>query len=530
MVPARSCRGLRAALVLLWLAALPSAALAHATLVASTPANDAVLATAPATLALTFNEPVDPLALRIVDASGRATSITQIEQEGNRLILTPPAALGEGAHVLSWRVMSTDGHPASGSLTFWIGSGGIALPEIAVSVPAPRRAAIWIARLAIYLGLLVGVGGAFFRAWVEVSASTRAPALGCAVASLIGLASVVVSVGLQGLDVTDLPLRDLGRGVVWTAGVQGSFGWSAGIAVAALLLGLAAIRFDGTPARALSLTGLIGVGAALAASGHAAAASPRYLTVASVFLHGVGVAFWIGALLPLGFALRAGTDQAMASLTRFSSAIPFAVAALLVSGTALAVVQLETLTALWSTSYGWVLCAKLALVLLLFALALWNRRLTPRVIEGSAPAGRALRRSIGVELALVVAILGVVALWRFTPPPRALTAGADNFFTHLHAERAMANVTIIPGHAGPIEITIQLETPDEAPLVAQALTVTLSNPTVGIEPATVEAQGLGPGQWRVRMAAPVPGRWTLELGILISDFDQVTIEAPILIR
>jgi hypothetical protein len=32
------------------------------------------------------------------------------------------------------------------------------------------------------------------------------------------------------------------------------------------------------------------------------------------------------------------------------------------------------------------------------------------------------------------------------------------------------------------------------------------------------------------MSTPVPGRWMLGLGIVISDSDKVSIEAPILIK
>jgi copper transport protein len=177
-----------------------------------------------------------------------------------------------------------------------------------------------------------------------------------------------------------------------------------------------------------------------------------------------------------------------------------------------------------------VLAIKLALVVALLLLALWNRLwLTPR-IDNNGRARRRMRRSIFAELALVVVILGVVGLWRFTPPPRALVVANDDFFTHVHAERAMADVTLSPGHAGPIRIAVQLRTPDERLLNAKGLSVTLSNPGAGIEPATAEAQPAGEGQWRVAMAAPVPGRWTLRLDILISDFDSLSVEAPVLIK
>ena len=109
-------------------------------------------------------------------------------------------------------------------------------------------------------------------------------------------------------------------------------------------------------------------------------------------------------------------------------------------------------------------------------------------------------------------------------------SASDDFFTHLHGERAMAGVTVFPGRAGPLAITIALETPDERPLTATAVSVTLAGPEVGVAPATVQAQRLDDGRWRARMTAPVAGRWTLTLDIRISDSDQISMAAPILIK
>jgi copper transport protein len=63
----------------------------------------------------------------------------------------------------------------------------------------------------------------------------------------------------------------------------------------------------------------------------------------------------------------------------------------------------------------------------------------------------------------------------------------DSFFTHLHTEKAMANVTILPDRVGPVEITIQLETADKEPLTAAAVSVTLTNMESGVEPQTAQA-------------------------------------------
>ena len=59
-------------------------------------------------------------------------------------------------------------------------------------------------------------------------------------------------------------------------------------------------------ARALSAIALVGVGLSLAVSGHAATAPPEWLTRPAMFLHGVGVAFWVGALAPLVAMARTG--------------------------------------------------------------------------------------------------------------------------------------------------------------------------------------------------------------------------------
>lgn len=519
----------RALLLLLLTALIPSTAFAHASLIGSDPPDDALVMRAPATVTLTFNEPVSPLTIRIVDASGAATAVTDIRRDGARLILTPPSISGEGARVVSWRVMSADGHPVGGSTTFWIGERGNAASLTVRSDDMVLRGAIWLARIVIYLGLFVGVGGAFFTAWIGPRDTAAMGRIGVVV-SVAALVALALSVGLQGLDALGLPLSALSNGDAWTIGARGSFGHAVAFAAAGLLLAMLSFNLSPSLRRAMAALALIGTGLALAATGHAASAQPRYLTTPAVFLHGVSLAFWIGALLPLAFAMRGPRETAINVLMRFSRVIPFAVIALLVSGLLLATIQLERLDALWTTAYGRVLAIKLALVATLLLLALWNRLwLTPRIGKGGR-ARRLMRRSIMAELVLVVAILGVVGLWRFTPPPRALVAVNDDFFTHVHTERAMADVTLSPGHAGPIRIAVQLRTPDERLLDAKGVSVTLSNPEAGIEPATAEARPAGEGQWSASMAAPVPGRWTLRLDILISDFDSLSVEAPVLIK
>src|SRR3979490_1842667 len=137
------------------------------------------------------------------------------------------------------------------------------------------------------------------------------------------------------------------------------------------------------------------------------------------------------------------------------------------------------------------------------------------------------RRRLSSRLA--VGILCVAWMWCLTAG-LAVAAGDDDFFTHLHTEKAMANVTVSPGRAGPADITIQLETMEEKPLTAKAVSVTLSDVKSGTRLPTVQAEHGSDDQWHVRISRLAAGRWMLGLGISISDTDKFSVESPILIR
>ncbi|WP_225771590.1 copper resistance CopC/CopD family protein [Inquilinus sp. Marseille-Q2685] len=510
----------------------PQAALAHASLVQAEPAENAVLAAAPDGFRLGFNEPVSPLVLRLIRPDGTAVTLADARLEDATLVIPAPPGLGNGTHVLSWRVVSEDGHPVGGSIVFSIGAPGAAPPQAADTADRPVQAAIWLVRIALYAALFLGVGAVAFRAWV--APLPRGAARAAVVLMLLGLAAAPLSVGLQGLDALEMPLAGLGRRIAWATGCSTSYGATAALAALAMALGLAALALRrGRAAAAAALLALAATGTALAASGHAGAAAPQALTRPAVFLHAVGIAAWAGALLPLGLHLRAGGPDAAAALRRFSALIPFAVLPLAAAGILLAVIQLGRVSALWPTAYGCVFLVKLALLLALFGLAALNRwRLTAPAEAGDGRAARHLARSAAVETALVLAIFAAAAAWRFTPPPRALAeAEARPAAIHIHTAPAMADLTVTPGRAGPVTASIVVMTGDFGPLDAKEVTLVLSNPGAGIEPIRRKAARAGDGSWRVDgLVVPVPGRWTARIDVLISDFEIAKLEDMIDIR
>ena len=153
-------RGLGFLIALLLALAQSAPAFAHASLVRAEPADGAVLAQPPATLRLTFNEPVSPLVIRLIGPGGEVIS-PAVAAENTTVTLTPPR-LRQGSYVLSWRVISADGHPVGGSLLFSVGAPS-AQPAVPLSEgDAAVRAALWVAKVILYIGLFVGIGGAFF--------------------------------------------------------------------------------------------------------------------------------------------------------------------------------------------------------------------------------------------------------------------------------------------------------------------------------------------------------------------------------
>ena len=495
---------------------------AHASLVATEPGDGSVLAQAPKTVQLRFNEAVAPAVIRLIDAKGRARDDVTVRAAGETIVVTLPDDLPKGAQVVSYRVISQDGHPVAGSLVFSIGgvSGTVAPQTPAGSVDG----LIWLTRIGVYLGLFAGIGGVFFASWI---APNREGSNLILAALIAGLFSALASLGLQGLDMLDMTLGDLATSAPWQAAFASSLGPSLLVAGAAMAAGIVAQQSASAGlAKALSALAMAGVVLSLATTGHAATAPPQWLTRPTMFLHGAAVAFWVGALTPLVAMARRPTGALLPVLNRFSRVAGPVVGLLVLTGLVLAIIQLGSFRALIGTKYGIILSIKIALVAVLLGLAALNRfRLTPALALDPSKT-QPLVRSILVECGLVAAILAVVAGWRFTPPPRTLAASVvAPLAVHIHTDDAMFQVLISPGIAGADAFVLQLMDGDGSPLPAKEAILTLDLPERGIEPLERKATLGADGYWHVDdVPVPYPGRWHIRIEALVTDFRKVTLE------
>ncbi|MCA3450848.1 MAG: copper resistance protein CopC/CopD [Rhodobacter sp.] len=513
---------MRSLLFALLLALLPVQVLAHAQLRGSYPSEGAVLAVAPEMLTLEFNEAVSPLVLRLIAPDGRATDLDGTAQN-DTVSAAPPADLAEGTWLLSWRVVSSDGHPVGGSLTFHIG-------QPSATPPTPAELAAGAARMAAALRLvltvaLVGAVGAALHAGLVVRDAPsptlrRLATLSAVVAIPVGIALI----GVQGLDMLSLSPVALLTVQPWQAALASPLAVTVALVVAASVLAIASLNAATQGRRlALSLAAWALGALSFAASGHAAVAPPRALSLPAVALHAAALIFWMGALMPLLFALR-GPDPGPI-LRRFSGiAVPMVVI-LILSGATLTWAQAGSLSVLARSAYGMVLGAKLLLVAGLLALALRNRLvLTPALASGHAKAAPRLACAIRAEIVLGLAILALASSFRLTPPPRALIETAAPLYAHIHTDRAMADIRLIPGQAGPVEVSLGFQTGDFGELVPREVEVVFAQPEAGIEPIRLIALQGGDGLWHAGpVTLPVPGRWEVTLRLLVTEFERLTL-------
>ncbi len=517
--------------MLLWLG-LAATASAHASLNATEPRDGSVMAVSPAVIRLTFSEPVSPTSLKLTLPDGRPVVLDAFVVKDKLVEVVPPADLSNGTHVLSWRVVSQDGHPIGGSIIFSIGHPGAASPRIGDGVDWQVRVGLWGGKIALYVGLFFGIGGTFAASWfANGSRNALQPIV---TALLAGFAGTMISAGFQGLDTVGEPIGRIFDAEVWKAGFATSFGRTVVFMFAALALAaLALASGPGRSARWISLSALVTAAFALSLSGHASAAEPQWIMRPAVFLHVAAISSWVGALLPLAAEFRRGGSDAAIALRRFSNFIPLSVAVLLIAGLILTYIQVLKIEALVTTSYGRVLLIKLGLLILLFALACINRwRLTNRAERGEAAAVKQLIRSIVAESLLVLFILGVAASWRFTPPPRSLILEASEpAIVHIHSAKGMAEMQVTPGNAGPVTAAAIIMKEDFSPLDPQEVSFVFSNPKAGIEPIRRKADRQQGNTWSVTgLVLPVAGVWIVRVDVIVSDFEIMKLEGEVEIK
>lgn len=502
--------------------AAPAPASAHAALVATDPGEGAVLASPPDEVVLTFTEPVEllPGGIEVHTPDGETVPAAPASRDA-KVVVDVPELAATGTYLLTWRVLSRDGHPVVGSLSFSVGAPSAPpVPQAARAAGSPGALQAVVQAL-VHLGFLLAAGLALFAAWLLPREEPLVPARrrirrAVRVAAVTGALAAVLL-----LPLTLAHQQGVGSATLATAAPWGGLTPTAVLALVLLLAGLALVVAHG---HRLLAAGGLGLGAlALSLTGHTRGAGVPALAMATDVLHLAAGAIWLGGLVGLALTLpRLGTQRLTARLlARFSGIAALVLALVLVSGAALSWQLLGSWPALVETGYGRLLLAKVALVGLAIGIAAWNRFvLLPRV--SGDDRGPGLTRAVLVEAAVLVAAIGVTgSLVHLSPQEGSRTVAASGPVTRVASlgGEVEAVLTLTPGAPGVNVVEVRLRYADGDPVHAHhPPTLALSSP--GAHLGEVPLGATTPGSYRAQVVLPGAGRWTARLGARLNLFEN----------
>jgi copper transport protein len=546
---------------------LAGAASAHASVVTSDPADGARLASAPAAVTVTFDEPVGLGSigyLHVTDSSGRrvdAGAAYHPGGDGAKVAQRLRSGLGDGAYVASFRVVSADSHPVAGSVRFVLGNGALGAGVVnPATVDRATSVVFDVARWVSYAGLaLLGGSWLLLTVWPQGRDDRRARRIvwtglgGAAVGATAELLLQGPYTAGRGLShAADWSLLD---GTLHTGYGQYHCARLLLLGLSALLLSVALERLPPErPAAAERFAVLLGVGLTLtfSAVGHAATTAPDPLSITADLLHVSAMATWAGGLVVLGAAVlpRGEPAELRAVLPVFSRVAFAAVTVLAVTGSYAAWRGVGTLHAVFSTTYGRLVVVKVALFVGVLLLGNLSRRAVQRrfarlpvayafsdaALEDPPPAvdepdeavaTERMRRSVLAELALALAVLVATAVLVAQPRGKEAVAIAQqrpvSGVAPLGGGRT-ATVTIEPGRHGLVSATVELSRGPHATAVTAS--ATLPARQLGPIPLRLTANGAdlyGAGG----IDLPAAGNWVISLVVTTSEFDAVATTATV---
>lgn len=516
---------------------------AHAELVSTDPTEGAVVESAPETVTLTFNEGVRLTSqeIAVYDATGEEVA-SSARASGTEVTvdLADAAALADGTYVVSWNVLSGDGHPISGALTFSVGAPSASVapppePETSSPVVTVLRDVLTVTT---YVGLMLAAGLALFvalvlpRTWAGDQVRARLRRLttyaSAAAAVAVVLLVPVASVYGQGLELTDV-----------TSAFSASLVANELLSAVLVVVGLALVRHawsraaTGAPDAAAVRLLVVGALVALAGPslvGHTRAFTPATLLVAADVLHLVAGAVWLGGLVGLALSLRALAGRevlAATTLARFSTLAGGLVLAVAVTGTFQAWRIVGSWAGLVETRYGWLLLAKVALALVVAGLGGWNRWRTLPQVRAAAGFGdreraaTAVTRTVRVEAVVLVVLLGVTGVLvnqSPRPAPVTVTPGATGVGAATAGDLRVLAV-MDPRRVGSNTLLVQVQDASGEPYDAPVNPV-VELRTEGLDIGTVAVTPIGAGTYRGEVVVPRAGEWEVQVSIRLTRFDN----------
>lgn len=516
--------------------AVAAPAAAHASLVSVDPPDGARLDTAPDEITLTFSEPVsaDLGGVRVLDEAGDRVDEGAVRATGTVVTVDVRDDLPDGTYVISYRVISEDGHPVRGGSVFGVGEGDVDASALGRLAGAGSDR-MWeivggLGRGFAYAGVLLAAGGGLFLALVHRGGAERASLVRIVrSAALVGALASVIALPVQAaLGTGQGPSSLFDEGVLADVAADG-----VGHSLLLCVVGLALVVAGVTRSRPALVVGAIVSAGSFAATGHSRAGDTALLATIADVAHLVAAAVWAGGLGTLLWTLlarrrSATTDSADTAgiVLRFAQLATVAIVAVGLAGLALGWSEVRALRALTGTSYGLLLLAKLSVVAGIAALGAYNHfRLVPALRQGKTKAALGqLRRTLRLEAMGMVAVLGLTSVLVVLTPGKASTEGGVVEEIVQLGDAGSVQLVVAPAKAGPNQIHLYTYDPSGRPAdIAESITLDLTLPAAQIGPLERAAERAGPAHYQLDGDdLAVGGRWELTIHVRVDRFTEVT--------
>ena len=557
---------------------------AHAALAATYPADGSVVTRQPEQVTATFDEPIHMIAtsLEVYTPDGdRADDGDTTLANPEEIAVTLLPGLGNGTYTAVWHVISDDTHPVAGEFTFSIGApSATQVPALEVSPGNLVSAVFTVTRWLEYLAFALLCGAVAFLIVCWPACARRRGVIRLITYSWAGLlASTLLGLLIQGPYAANEGLGQLFNPQLVQATLSSKLGTmsQARELMAFLAGGAASLLLPRLPDA--GRRGRIIIGTAWAILTTAVAASWALYDHASTgvqaplggvpadIVHLDAMAVWIGGLAVLaGFALRGPADEGVATaVPRFSAISLACVCTIVASGAYQTWREVGLWQALFDTSYGRLILAKVAGLLVLIALGYLARHYIQRGLrpagvgllgapvavpsaagqagpdaaiygadQGSPaavryedfdlslpdwrPAMRRLRRSVAVELLVACVILAFTSILVNVATGReayAPTFTASQPFTVGGAHGAgLVHVFVSPARIGPNTIDVYFTGTHGGVKAPPQVTAALSYPAGHLGPTAVTLAQTAVGQYQtVGAVLGNTGQWTLTVTV-----------------
>jgi copper transport protein len=523
---------------------------AHATVESSSPADGQSLPTSPSEISITFSEPVSTASggLSILNADGNHVDAGKSQITNGRTLVTEiPQSLSDGTYVATYRVLSADGHPVSGSFLFGVGSGAVDRS----AQPPSSGDRLWeiiggVSRALMYLAALIAAGVAFFLAFIHDHDDDRwriVPfvrigsilALFSAIGVVMSQAALLTGKGAGAITDTNV-LRDV---------LNQNLGWS----LALMMIGLAAVHLSTditkkVVSQSFAFYGGLAVTISFAVWGHATELAPRAVSLVADAVHATAAALWLGGLIGLVMVLTLRSAETVRStagiISRFSRMAFWSVIALAIAGLTLTVTGSDaSLDAIVTTTWGQLVLAKVGLTLIVVIIAAWNRRtlvpsLTTPTETGNDLSLRwaTLLRTVRTEALVLVVVVCLTAVLVNIPPARtAVVPKAARFDVSKRVDTGTVELSVDPAIVGTNTVVARYADGTGQPLdVANSMTIEFSQPSAGLEPITRQVPVSEPGVFTIQgNEFSIPGTWTVTIAVRTGDFTEqrTSFEVPV---